>query len=307
LDKKKENSDLTIYNCSLNGCPDGTILIDKKTKECNTTCGLFTYNGICYNECPEMTEGNPAEKICELKTEYEDINEVKDKITNSSVIVDLYYNAIEGKDSEGIITVKDGDDIIYYVEYYGLNPNKVDYKLRHNNKERQSSSLSYIDLSECINNLYKDNVMNSTDDIIVVKFDMADTPKEYLINPVEYKFFLPVSGKELDMSACYNKKIKISYPFLNILNNYQKKFNKHRNLETVILDIKSDDINSLIEKYNIAKQINSEHPDIDIFNSNDKIYTNYCSSIQVNGTDLTIDDRINSLFPHYALCEQNCT
>ena len=306
--KENEKSDLTIYNCSLSSCPTDTTLIDKKTKECNETCGLYKYNGICYNECPEMTKknGDESNKICELKNDYTDINEVKDKITNSSVIVDLFYSALDSY-SEGIIEVKDGDEIKYYVEYYGLNQTNKNYKLWHNNKERLSSSLSYIDLSECINNLYTSNDMNSTDNIIVVKFDMADTPKEYLINPVEYKFFHPVSGKELNMRDCYNKKIKISYPFLNILNNYQKKFNKHRNLETVILDIKSDDINSLIEKYNIAKQINSEHPDIDIFNSNDKIYTNYCSSIQVNGTDLTIDDRINSLFPHYALCEQNCT
>jgi hypothetical protein len=149
--------------------------------------------------------------------------------------------------------------------------------------------------------------MNSTDDIIVVKFDKIITPKEYLINPVEYKFFHPVSGKELDMSACYNKKIKISYPFSKILENYANNLKKLRNLETFKLDIESEDINSLIEKYNIAKKIHGEYPEIDIFNSGDYIYTNYCSSIQINGTDIVIEDRINSLYPHYALCEQNCT
>ena len=306
--KKKDNTDLKIYNCSLRGCPENYILADKKTKECSEDCNTYTYNEVCYNECPEMTEKNDEQHICELKKEYNNIEEVKEKIINSSVIVDLYYSAAEGKDSEGIIEVKNGDSVDYIIEYYGLNPNKDYYKSKHNNnKNSLSSSLSYIDLSECINNIYKDNGMNSTDDIIVVKFDLVDTPKEYLINPVEYKFFHPVNGKELDMSACYNKKIKISYPFSNILKNYKNNFKKLRHLETVILDIQSDDITSLIEKYNIAKQINGEHPDIDIFNSNDKIYTNYCSSIQVNGIDLTIEDRINSLFPHYALCEQNCS
>ena len=307
-EKENGSSDLTIYHCSKKGCPENYILADKKTKECSEECKTYKYNDVCYKECPEMTEKNDEQKICELKKEYNDIEEVKEKITNSSVIVDVYYSAAENKDSEGIIEVKNGDSVNYIIEYYGLNPDKDYYKSKHNNnKESLSSSLSYIDLSECINNIYKDNGMNSTDDIIVVKFDLVDTPKEYLINPVEYKFFHPVSGKELVLSACYNKKIKISYPFSNILKNYKNNFKKHRNLETVILDIQSDDITSLIEKYNIAKQINGEHPDIDIFNSNDKIYTNYCSSIQVNGTDLTIEDRINSLFPHYALCEQNCT
>ena len=305
---KDETIDPVFYNCSLKGCPEGYILADKKTKECAKECRSYTYNKVCYNVCPEMTKPieNPT-KICELIPEYTDIEVVKEKITDSSVIVDLYYSTDLENDSEGIIEVKNGDDS-YMIEYYGLNPTKDYYKSKHNNnKESLSSSLSYIDLSECINNLYKDNGMNSTDDIIVVKFDKVVTPKEYLINPVEYKFFHPVSGKELDMSACYNKKIKISYPFSKILENYANNFKKHRNLETLKLDIESEDINSLIEKYHIAKKIHGEYPEIDIFNSGDYIYTNYCSSIQVNGTDIVIEDRINSLYPHYALCEQNCT
>ena len=305
---KDEIIDPVFYNCSLKGCPEGYILADKKTKECAKECSSYTYNKVCYNVCPEMTRpiDNPI-KICELISEYTDIEVVKEKITDSSVIVDLYYSTDLENDSEGIIEVKNGDDS-YMVEYYGLNPTKDYYKSKHNNnKESLSSSLSYIDLSECINNLYKGNGMNSTDDIIVVKFDKVVTPKEYLINPVEYKFFHPVSGKELDMSACYNKKIKISYPFSKILENYANNFKKHRNLETLKLDIESEDINSLIEKYKIAKKIHEEYPEIDIFNSGDYIYTNYCSSIQVNGTDVVIEDRINSLYPHYALCEQNCT
>ena len=305
---KDETIDPVFFSCSLKGCPEGYILADKKTKECAKECGFYTYNKVCYKECPEMTKpiDNPV-KICELETKSNDIEKVKEKITNSSVIVDLYYSTDLEKDSEGIIEVTDGDDS-YMVEYYGLNPSKDYYKSKHNNdKESLSSSLSYIDLSECINNLYKDNGMNSTDDIIVVKFDKIITPKEYLINPVEYKFFHPVSGKELDMSACYNKKIKISYPFSKILENYANNLKKLRNLETFKLDIESEDINSLIEKYNIAKKIHGEYPEIDIFNSGDYIYTNYCSSIQINGTDIVIEDRINSLYPHYALCEQNCT
>ena len=299
----------TFYNCSLGVCPESYILVDKKTKECDLNCNSFKYNAVCYSKCPEMTSSpNETLKICELKSDYNinELEEVKEKIINNSVIVDLYYFA-EGKYSDGRIEIKDGDDIIYIVEYYGLNPNNDDYKSEHNNKDKPSSSLSYIDLIECINNLYKDNGMNSTDDIIVVKFDKVDTPKEYLINPVEYKFFHPVSGKELDMSACYNKKIKISYPFSKILEKYEKNLKKQRNLETVKLDIKSEDISSLIEKYHIAKKVNEEFPQIDIFNSGDYIYTNYCSSIQINGKDIVIEDRINFLYPHYALCEQNCT
>jgi hypothetical protein len=98
--------------------------------------------------------------------------------------------------------------------------------------------------------------MKPTDDIIILKFDMINTPKEYLINPVEYKFINSRTGAELDASACSNKKVKISYPFFNILKNYDKMTNKKRNLNTIMLDLKSNDLTTLNEKYNLGKEIN---------------------------------------------------
>ena len=88
---KDEAIDPVFFNCSLKGCPEGYILADKKTKECSIKCDAYTYNNVCYNDCPEMTKPiGSTEKICELVTEYNDIEEIKEKITDSSVILDLY-------------------------------------------------------------------------------------------------------------------------------------------------------------------------------------------------------------------------
>lgn len=144
------------------------------------------------------------------------------------------------------------------------------------------------------------------DDVIILKYDLMETPKEYLINPVEYKFINSRNGQEIDASICPKNSIKISYPFFNIINQYNQ--NSRRNLETIMISIKNEnDLNLLTEKYNIGKEINEKYPSVDSFNSKDGIYTDFCSALEINGKDLALEDRLNILLPHYSLCEQNCT
>ena len=57
--------------------------------------------------------------------------------------------------------------------------------------------------------------------------------------------------------------------------------------------------------------INSDNIEVNSYHrykiSNNGIYTDFCSTIEINGKDLVLEDRIKYLFPHYSLCEQNCT
>ena len=305
--------DSNTLECGLENLPDGKPFINEKTKECFDECPNKSYNGICYDDCPELTQASADDpNLCVLKTQIPTANSNLEDITEmiSENIVDLYKNSNPEEETSGVIEVEGGNSI---VEFYGVNKNsKKESKSKgHNDKEKITSTLSYIDLSECIQSIYENNNMLPTDDIIILKFDMIKTPNEYLINPVEYKFINSRTGENLDASACGNKKIKISYPFFNILKNYDKNIkNKKRTiriLETVMLDLKTNDLNTLGDKYNIGKEINSKYPNIDTFNSKNEIYTDICTTIEINGKDLVLEDRINYLFPHYSLCEQNCT
>ena len=300
-------TDLGFLICSLSRCPTGMNFTDEKTRECFTECPYFSYNGICYEKCPDLTkQSEDNSKICEISPQIETTNLTKFTEIINENIVDLYKTAITDEEVSGVIEVKGSDSI---VEFYGVNPKKKDKKSEHN-KNKITSTLSYIDLSECLQSIYETNNMDSNDDIIILKFDMINTPKEYLINPVEYKFINSRTGSELDASSCGNKQIKISYSFFNILSNYDKltkKIRYIRNLDTIMLDIKSNDLTTLNEKYNLGKEINEMYPNIDTFNSKNEIYTDFCATIEINGKDLVLEDRINYLFPHYSLCEQNCT
>jgi hypothetical protein len=306
------NEDNKLY-CGLKVCPNNKVHYISKTRECLSKCSTneykyVEYNGICYDKCPDLTKEN-KDGLCELELENksENITQFTQIIKNN--IVSL-YKAAKSEESENEESDSNVIDLVNSnstVEFYGVNNNKKENKMKHN-KNNKTSSLSYIDLSECIQQIYDTNNMSPDEEIIILKYDLKDTPKEYLINPVEYKFISSQSGKELDASACGHGSIKISYPFFNIIKNLDNLAHKKRNLQPAKIVIKTDnDLSSLIEKYNIGKKINGEYTTIDTFNPKDPVYTDFCTSIEINGKDLVLEDRINNLLPHYSLCEQNCT
>ena len=319
---QNETEGNSLY-CALNSCPDKKPYLLINTMECLKDCNLddkkyVKYNDICYEECPELTkENNNGECELELINKSKNMTEFTKVITNN--IVSLYQTS--KKDNSDNNGNKDEDDeeeedskIIelvnsnLIVEFYGINNNKKENKAKHNNKNKASSSLSYIDLSECIQSIYESNNMSPKDDIIILKFDKTVTPADYLINPVEYKFFNSRNGQELDASTCGKGAIKISYSFTNIISNYDKLSKSKRNLKDIMITLKNEnDLNTLTEKYNIGKEIYEEYSYIDTFNSKDNVYTDYCTSIEINGKDLLLEDRMNYLLPHYSLCEKNCT
>ena len=310
-----EDVDTHYLNCSLTDCFDEYPKKIIETKQCLKECPdgsgdsdeLFEYKGICYYEgCPTLTQPlSDDPHKCELTPIYDESDNatlVTQIIKNN--IVTLYSNSNEEEESNVIDLVKCDTT----VEFYGVNKNKKNNKEKHNNKDKKTSSLSYIDLSECIQQIYETNHMGADADIIILKYDLQTTPNEYLINPVEYKFINSKNGHELDASACGNGGIKISYPFSNIISALDKLAKKKRNLVPAKIELTTDsDLSSLTEKYNVGKIINGEYSEIDTFNANDKIYTDFCTSIEINGKDLVLEDRMGYLLPHYSLCEQNCT
>ena len=301
--------------CGQKECPsvkEKTIL---ETGECISKCydndNRLEYNGICYEECPELTKED-ENHVCKLEPSdsTSNVTEFAQKLQNN--ILNLYLESKseksedeEEKEDSKIIKLENTNST---VEFYGVSKNEKKSKEKHNNKAKESASLSYIDLSECINKIYEANNMNSDDEIIILKFDILDTPKEYLINPVEYKFINSRNGKELDASVCAHGAIKISYPFFNIIDKYDELSKRKRILKAITIDINNDkDLNTLKDKYNIGKEINDEYSYVDTFNSKDNIYTDFCNAVEINGKDLVLEDRMKYLLPHYSLCEQNCT
>jgi len=301
-----------MYQCGLAECPPNQSVTDD-TKECWEKCKYFEYNKICYDKCPNFTEPD-NNNVCHLITEYNSNNMTSFTEEITSSIYYMYKTAIFDHKVNGTLELKNFDgytsDDLIITEFYSVNNsdklNRI-YKDNHNNKDKLSSSLTYIDISECIDHLYSLYQLPSSVDIIILKFDLVNTPNEYLINPVEYIFIRSDTGQKIDASPCMYKKVIISYPFeKNIIKLDELNSQKKRNLERYDFNIENNDLTKLKELYNIGKELNDLYG-IDTFNSRDSIYTDYCSTIKINGKEVVIEDRIELLYPHYTLCENNCT
>ena len=297
-----EDYNKTLH-CGVSECPkEFPYKIDgDSNKECIENCGeKYLYRGICYNDCPELTEkGIDNECILSPVNNKLTLDNLEQTITEN--LVELYkksntYNEYNSTTSQKIVT-KDAT-----VEFYGVNK-----KNKKNSKENIQSDLSYIDISGCIEKIYESNGMDYDDDIIILKFDVNIAPKNFLINPVEYKFVNSRTGQELDASVCEHNSIKISYPLHDLINRYDNRKNKKRNLEYMQLDLTSNNRDSLREKLDKGKEINEKYSDVDIFNLNDKIYSDICIAVEVDGKDLILQDRFNYFYPQMSLCENNCT
>jgi len=109
------------------------------------------------------------------------------------------------------------------------------------------------------------------------------------------------------MDVCEDNSILISYPLSSILNNFPLRNKKSRKLqelqETEVGDIL--DLN-FREKFLLGKELFLQDNEIDIFNYENKIYTDMCYPLEINGKNLILEDRFNYLYPSFSFCESNC-
>ena len=294
-----------IMFCSQEACPSHKPYNEYKKKECLSICTAsapYSYQGICYEKCPNLTETTDANsKECQLKLVDNEITLTNLEKQMKENIVDLYAKSNSLKNdnpnvAQKIVTTN------ATVEFYGVNK-----KNKGNSKQNAQSDLSYIDISECIEKIYSVNNMKNNEDIVILKFDINKIPNNFLINPVEYRFINSETGQELDATVCEHNSIKISYPVHDLINKYDTLMKKLRKLEYINIDLISNNKESLREKFDKGKEIVGEYSDIDIFDINDKIYSDICIAVEVDGKDLVLEDRVNYLFPQLSLCENNCT
>ena len=287
------------YFCAEEKCPNNKIYQNEDSLQCLERCGTDkkVYNGICYDECPNLTEeGN--DNNCVLSTVRNDLTMNNVEQTIKENLLDLYKKS--ESEENPITSSQKIDTPETTIEFYGVNK-----KNKGDKQDNIKSDLSYIDISECVDKIYKSNGMDSTADIIILKFDIKIQSK-YLVNPVEYKFINSKTGQELDASVCEHNSIKISYPLHNLISRYEN-MRKSRKLEYIAIELTSNDQDSLREKLDKGKEIIQEYPDTDIFNINDKIYSDICIAVEINGKDLILEDRIKFFYPQISICENNCT
>jgi len=284
IDIPNQENPREYYACNLEKCPNERKYFINGTNECVSKCGdreLYEYSNICYDQCPLLTTKSKNGYTCEFSTEAETIKDLVGNI--SEKIVDLYPELSEN----GLVINNEEASL----QIYGL-------KNGQDKKEAiKRSNLAFLDLSGCLEKIYKSNHMSGDDEIIVIKLDLKSKNAKLIINPVEYQFIHSRTGEILDASVCEKNEVVISYPITYLL----KTKKKLRNLE-----ISEEEQEEILDKFNKGKLIYEGDNSIDTFNYNSSIYTDICIPVEIEGKNLALEDRINYLFPNYSLCESIC-
>ena len=279
--------------CNINKCPENKKKLNKETNECLTLCNdeQYYYNDECYNNCPDNTR--LVDKISKTCIDIEAFDEAK-TLSNLEEIIKNDIKEIYPTTSKGGLVYNINNSTL---QIYGVN------KMKTENQELiMRSNLTYIDLSNCINKIYEKNGLSDDTDIVIVKYDIGDVTDSLNINPVEYKIVNSKTGNVIPLDACEDNSIIISYPINTLLNNFDLDSNKLRNLEedNIIINL------NIREKFLKGKELYLENEEIDSFNIDNKLYTDMCYPLKINGKDLTLEDRFNYLYPIYSFCESNC-
>ena len=221
------------------------------------------------------------------------LEDLENKVNKEETIKELYKTTTY----VGLVYNIDNSSL----QFYGVNK-----KSEPDQRLIMRSNLTYIDISKCMDKLYKngENELNDNSDIIIVKYDIGDVTNSTTINPVEYKLVNSDNGKDISIDDCEDNSILISYPLSSILNNFPTRNKKRRKLEeteeTTTLDL------NFKEKFLLGKELYLQDNEIDIFNYENKIYNDMCYPLEIDGKNLILEDRFNYLYPIFTFCESNC-
>ena len=284
--KAKDQYGRNVLNCSLSSCGENKVYFNE-TKECVSSCeeiSKYLYLGICYSECPPLTTKVNNEYSCKLSTEFEnpDLKSLLENVENK--ITEISENIPSG----GLVINNEENEATLQIFKLGTDEKK-------NKESLLRSNLGYIDVSECIDKIYKANKMSGREQVVVVKLDLKSNNKKLIVNPIEYEFRNSETGALLDASVCGRNEVVVSYPLTYLFKNKRK---------MRLLD--DEELIEIEEKFERGKMRYEKDKSIDSFNYNSTLYSNICYPIEVDGKDLTLNNRISYFYPNYSFCESTC-
>ena len=266
------NKGYKIFNneCYVNGCPINTIIDENKNNYCKCINPFYTNleNKQICSENSRCIKGYPFENT--LTHECTKKCESNKLLNGECIINNQNIEADELK----IITynIKDiiNDTNFDIKNEKILEGNNITYEIKSLENNNFDKSSSFLNFGECGRKIKEEN---NIDNFFILKYDVIQN--ESLSTSVEYEIYHPESRIKLDLSICN---------YLNI----------HLNMQLG---------QYLIDLYNQLKEYG-----YDMFNRNDKFYTDICSTYtSENGTDMILSDRRKTFFRDLdELCGNDC-
>ena len=270
--KNNENDnciDEIIYNYYyLDSCVE-EYPSDAISEEINNNIQEIKNDNTSILECPENTCQPQSNEFSNICIEKDENTEIFNKICFYN-----YSNIILNLAEMSKNNIKINEHKGITLSAYSCNSKYFTNfdELLDNNK-----NLTLIDIEECIS-LYKQfyNIPKEIDIYIII----IDTPPKYsneTTNRFNYELYFSNLTKIDNLDICKDIKIKVYSPITN---------------------------DNLID-YNITLMFYEQG--YDIFNKNDKFYTDVCSSASLNKNDIILLDRYIDIYPHNInICPKNC-
>ena len=280
-DIKYENFDFNLtYKC-----PKEKPYIIYPTRQCVSKCSnpddlieyglffynksLYFYNNICYDECPYGSYADNKTMTCieENKYIYENLILRKQFYLYYQTNVDIYL-------------AKSANNTIFEIQSSEFTNYFYNYSTNESWKYQQNMPIFNFD--ECISKL--ENKFNYTkEEIHIGIFQNNDLAKENpnslllsAVNSTSYKIFLS-NGSLINFSICNGLNVNVKKPLnVSLIENYKESL-------------------ELLSKYNFS-----------IFDEENKILTDMCIPLELNGKDISVFSRENRLKSKIKLCDDNC-
>jgi hypothetical protein len=193
-------------------------------------------------------------------------------VDNSNIIViqEKSYKTLE-EIIDNLDTIIKDYDIHHIYEIFGSNYN---IKVSPINSKIYENISTYIDFSNCENNLRIDNGLNSSSILTVFQIEIDNPNEKSLINNLEYVVYNE-NRDRLSLLACKDDIIEINYQFNN-------------------------------SKVNLTKVKYYSDMGIDIFNVKDQFFNDICYPYSEGNSDMILKDRISDIYENYSVCEESC-
>ena len=190
--------------------------------------------------------------------------------SNIKVIQEKSYKTLE-EIIDNLDTIIKDYDIHQIYEIFGNNYN---IKISPINSKIYENISTYIDFSNCENNLRIDNGLNSSSILTVYQIEIDNPNEKSLINNLEYVVYNE-NRERLNLLACKDDIIEITYQFN-------------------------------ISKVNLTKVKYYADMGIDIFNVKDDFFNDICYPYSEGNSDMILKDRISDIYENYSVCEESC-
>ena len=272
-------------------CPDTyPLLVDGSqcVASCNDfyTCNyciehypLYEYNGNCVSNCPNgISYGDKCVQLLDEKVKPRVVDNVAvykmDSDINPNNFTNLKSQALEigfasqNESDEDIMTTIKGKD--YNFDFY---PSDIESSVVKGNGSPR------INLGDCEDILRDTYNISDDEELYISQIVYKNVSSTSASNPVQYEVYRASvqPPTPLDISPCNEVKISISQPILNA------------------------------DKLNLELGLDLAKDGIDIYNPNDPIFNDRCTSLSIDGKDVSMKDRREQVYQSATFCADGCS